>query len=108
MTSFADFVRTRRGAPDPPQPTPATRALPSVPAQPQAVPAPPKVLLVTTANLFTYDGSGRTVDMAKRPTGGLTLTHALTRHVHALGGGVVVVHKIHGDDAAAQRVDVAR
>ena len=29
--------------------------------------------------------------MAKRPTGGLTLTHALTRHVHALGGNVVAV-----------------
>ena len=85
--------------------------------------------------------------MAKRPTGGLTLTHALTRHVHALGGSivavdfvrddydvaerrwegvpikcvrrgapmhlsadvvVVIVHKVHGDDGAAQRVDVAR
>ena len=96
MTSFADFVRMRRGAPDPPQPTPATRALPSVPA-------PPQVLLVTTANLFTYDGSGRTVDMAKRPTGGLTLTHALTRHVHALGGSVVAVDFVHDDDVAERR-----
>ena len=97
MTSFADFVRMRGGAPDPPQPAPATRALPSVPAQPQAVPAPPKVLLVTTANLFVWDGSNRTVDMTKRPTGGLTLTHALTRHVHALGGSIVAVDFVRDD-----------
>ena len=96
MTSFADFVQKRRGAPDPPQPTPATRALPSVPA-------PPKVLLVTTANLFTYDGSGRTVDMSKRPTGGLTLTHALTRHVHGLGGRVVAVDFVRDEYESAER-----
>ena len=77
--SFADFVRKRRGAPEPP------------------VPKKPQVLLVTTANLFTYDGSGRTVDMAKRPTGGLTLTHALARHVHAMGGSVVAVDFVHDD-----------
>ena len=64
----------------------------------------PQVLLVTTANLFTYDGSGRTVDMAKRPTGGLTLTHALTRHVHALGGSVVAVDFVRDDyDIIAER-----
>ena len=68
MASFRDFVRKRRGAPEPP------------------VPKKPQVLLVTTANLFVWDGSNRTVDMTKRPTGGLTLTHALTRHVHGLGG----------------------
>ncbi len=97
MTSFADFVRTRRGAPDPPQPTPATRALPSVPAQ-------PRVLLVTTANLFVWDGGNRTVDMTKRPTGGLTLTHALTRHVHSLGGSIVAVDFVHdGYDVAERR-----
>ena len=96
MTSFADFVRKRRSAPDPPQPTPATRALPSMPAQ-------PRVLLVTTANLFTYDGSGRTVDMAKRPTGGLTLTHALTRHVHSLRGSIVAVDFVRTDYDVAER-----
>ena len=50
------------------------------------MPKKPQVLLVTTANLFVWDGRNRTVDMTKRPTGGLTLTHALTRHVHGLGG----------------------
>ena len=97
MASFRDFVQKRRGAPDPRQPTPATRALPSVPAQ-------PRVLLVTTANLFVWDGSNRTVDMTKRPTGGLTLTHALTRHVHALGGSIVAVDFVRDDYDVAERL----
>ena len=97
MASFKDFVRKRHGAPDPLQSTPATRALPPVPAQPQ-------ILLVTTANLFVWDGSGRTVDMTKRPTGGLTLTHALARHVvHALGGSVVAVDFVRDDYDVAER-----
>ena len=97
MASFKDFVRKRHGAPDPLQSTPATRALPPVPAQPQ-------ILLVTTANLFVWDGSNRTVAMTKRPTGGLTLTHALARHVvHALGGSVVAVDFVRDDYDVAER-----
>lgn len=97
MASFKDFVRKRHGAPDPLQSTPATRALPPVPAQPQ-------ILLVTTANLFVWDSSNRTVDMTKRPTGGLTLTHALARHVvHALGGSVVAVDFVRDDYDVAER-----
>ena len=67
------------------------------------MPKKPQVLLVTTANLFVWDGSHRTVDMAKRPTGGLTLTHALTRHVHGLGGAIVAVDFVRTDYDVAER-----
>ena len=88
MSSFKDFVRQRR----------RLAAVTETATNP-----PPTILLVTTANLFTYDGSGRTVDMTKRPTGGLTLTHALTRHVHSLGGSIVAVDFVRDDYDVAER-----
>jgi hypothetical protein len=105
MSSFKDFVKARKAAaakggaaadntPAPAPRRPPAAAPPQVAPQPPARPpyAGPRVLMVTTANLFVYDNSGRSSDMTKRPTGGLTLTYALTRYAkRALAARVVAV-----------------
>ncbi|KAK7247809.1 hypothetical protein SO694_00121025 [Aureococcus anophagefferens] len=82
MSSFKDFVKARKAAaakgggaadktPAPAPRRPPAAAPPQVAPQPPARPpyAGPRVLMVTTANLFVYDNSGRSSDMTKRPTG---------------------------------------
>ena len=108
MSSFKDFVKARKAAaaksgkaaapaPAPAAPRGARAGEPKLAAPPPqpATSRPydgPRVLMVTTANLFVYDNSGRSADLTKRPTGGLTLTYALARYAkRALGARIVAV-----------------